>query len=248
MPGPSRTCAFGASSKAAHYSFKISLLLKIFLTALCKNPRSVLVISKVAFGKNPFNRIKLQTENDLWSLHLHQALRTIIQPEKGKQKYCLCCPVYLKGLKLELKVKAQQYFEGSFYMFEKKNEMFLSCMAFRVYDKSFASHVSCVDGLFTPWQKCFSWDVNKQTKQLTCDANGLKARKCWRHAREWPLLAGYWGTRSKSKAALLVASFSFCLPCRRLSEHSSKIETLPHHHLIILTIFFLAQMNKNTNL
>ena len=65
MPGPSRTCAFDASSKATHYSFKISLLLKIFLTALSKNPRSVLLVSKVAFGKNPFNRIKLQTENDV---------------------------------------------------------------------------------------------------------------------------------------------------------------------------------------
>ena len=165
MPGPSRTCAFDASFKATHYSFKISLLLKIFLTALSKNPRSVLLVSKVAFGKNPFNRIKLQTENDLWSLHRHQALRSIIQPEKGKQKYCLCCPVYLKGLKLKLKVKARQCFEGYFYMFEKKTEqMFLSCMTFSVYDKSFASHVSCVDGLFTPWQKCFSWGVNKPTK------------------------------------------------------------------------------------
>ena len=128
MPGPSRTCAFGASSKAAHYSFKISLLLKIFLTALSKNPRSVLVISKVAFGKNPFNRIKLQTENDLLSLHLHQALRTIIQPEKGKQKYCLCCPVYLKGLKLELKVKAQQYFEGSFTCLKTKKRTDVSLL------------------------------------------------------------------------------------------------------------------------
>ena len=44
MPGPSRTCAFGASSKAAHYSFKISLLLKIFFTALSKNLRSVLLL------------------------------------------------------------------------------------------------------------------------------------------------------------------------------------------------------------
>ena len=120
MPGPSRTCAFGASSKAAHYSFKISLLLKIFSTALSKNPRSVLLVSKVAFGKNPFNRIKLQTENDLWSLHRHQALQSIIQPEKDKQKNCLHCPVYLKDLKLKLKVKAQQYFKSSFYMFEKK--------------------------------------------------------------------------------------------------------------------------------
>ena len=56
----------------------------------------------------------------------------------------------IKGLKLELKEKTQQYFEGSFYMFEKKNEqMFLFCTAFSVYDKSFASHISCVDGLFT---------------------------------------------------------------------------------------------------
>ena len=166
MPGPSRTCAFGVSSKATHYSFKISLLLEIFLTALRKNPRSVILVSKVAFGKNPFNRIKLQTENDLWSLHWHQALRSIIQPEKGKRKYCLHCPVYLKDLKLKLKVKAQQYFEGSFYMFEKKKteQMFLSCMAFSVYDKSFVSHIICVDGLFTPWKKCFSWGINKPTK------------------------------------------------------------------------------------
>ena len=63
-----------------------------------------------------------KTENVLWRLHLHQSLRNIIQPERGKQKYCLCCPVYLKGLKLELKEKVQQYFEGSFYMFEKKTE------------------------------------------------------------------------------------------------------------------------------
>ena len=49
MPGPFRTCAFGASSKATHYSFKISLLLKIFLTALSKNPRSVRLVSKVAY-------------------------------------------------------------------------------------------------------------------------------------------------------------------------------------------------------
>ena len=54
-----------AISKTLNFKMSLDAWALQNVTALTKNPRSVLLVSKVAFGKDPFNRSKLQTENDL---------------------------------------------------------------------------------------------------------------------------------------------------------------------------------------